>query len=637
MLQKLRDKTTGWIAIVILVMLVVPFAFFGVENYFTAQVSSYVAKVNGEEIDQNAFRIRFDQLRQQQRQMMGEQFDAREFESAENKRRVLDRLIDEALMRQSAKRLGVVIPASRMQKEILAIPAFQVDGKFDQNQYRSTLAQQGYTPVSFDKQLHSDLEMSVVPSEVSSSAFVTDDYVARYFALRDQTRTFDYLTLPAPAPESLGAVSDADITAYYEAHKDVYVSDETVQVEYVELDAKTLEVPVTVDESTLQQRYEEQKSRFVEPEQRLASHILLTVALDADADKQKEVQAKAQALATQARAEGADFAALAKANSEDPGSRNTGGDLGWIEKGITDPAFESALYAMQPGTVSDPVKGADGWHVIQLRDVRAEAGKPFADVRAELEREYLDGERERMFSDLSAKLDEAIYRTPATLETAAKELSLTVKQSGVFSRNGGEGIAANPAVVAAAFADTVRTGGNVSEVVSIGEGKSVALRVIQHNPSATLPIEAVRDRVRDALIAERAVAKAKTDADALLARAQADGALDAIASERGIEIQKAEAAGRAGALVDPAVAVEAFRLPHPTGDKPSIGMATLAGNSYALIALRAVMDGDPEKTPAETRTMLRDQISQAIGRVESDAYLKAQRQAAEIEVVETRL
>lgn len=637
MLQKLREKTTGWVAIAILAVLIVPFAFFGVENYFTQQASSYVAKVNDTEIDQNEFNTRFEEFRRQMRQMMGEQFDGRQFESAENKRQVLDRMIDEELLRQAGEDLGVVVSPAVLQKEIAAIPAFQSNGRFDPAQYRTMLAAQGMTPRAFEDRVRRDLAMQALPSQLNSSAIVTDDYVARYLALRDQTRSFDYVVLPAPSEDAIGEITEAQIAEYFDAHKDRYVSEERVALEYIEIDASKLEVPVAADEATLRQRYEEQKARYMEAEQRMASHILVAVDANADADAQKAAQAKAQDVATRARAAGADFAALAKETSDDPGSRNTGGELGWIEKGITDPAFEAALYAMEPGTISDPVKGADGWHVIRLQEIKAETGKPFEEVRADLEREYLEGERERMVTDLSGRLVDVIYRDPTTLAMASEELDLPIQRTESFTRNAGSGIATQPAVLEAAFSEAQLVEGTVSDPIDLGAGRSVVIRSVDHVPAAPQKLEDVRDQVTASIRSERLAEQAKKDGDAMLARLRGGEALAAIATERSVELQKADKVGRLGATVDPSISQQAFQLPHPAGETPSVGLATLPAGGTALIAVTAVADGDPAATDAEMKSSLRDQLAQAVGGAEAMEYVKALRKSATIEVVEGRL
>jgi peptidyl-prolyl cis-trans isomerase D len=637
MLQKLRDKTTGWVAVAIVGMLIVPFAFFGVENYFTQQVANYVARVNDVEIGPDQFRARFEEFRRQMRQVMGDRFDGREFESAENKRQVLDRLIDEELLRQAGERLGVVVPASALQKEIADIPAFQANGRFDPAQYRAVLASQGMSPRGFEDRVRRDMMMQALPSQLVSSGFVTDDYVSRYLALRDQTRTFAYLVLPPPSADAVGEITDEQVQAYFSEHADRYVSEERIALEYLEIDASKLDVPVSADESTLRQRYEEQKSRYVEAEQRLASHILIKADANADADAQKAAQLKAQEIVELARAEDADFAALAKEYSEDPGSKNSGGELGWIEPGITDPGFESALFAMQPGTISDPVKGADGWHVIQLREVKDETGKPFEEVQSELEREYLEGERERIFSDLAGRLVDVIYRDPTTLATAAEELDLPIQRTESFTRSGGTGIAAVPEVMQVAFSEALLVDGTVSDPIDLGEGRTIAVRVIDHVAATPLAFDVVEQQVRAELLAERIAQQGEQNAQADLARLQQGETLASLADSRSLEVRTAEQVGRMGASVDPMIAQKAFSLPHPEADKPSVGMVEMAAGGHALIALSAVVDGDPASTEAASVAALREQLSQAVGSAEAAAFVKALRLEAKIDVVEGRL
>lgn len=637
MLQSLRDKTSTWIAPVILILLIIPFAFFGVENYFQQNVATHVAKVGEKEIGQDEFRARFEEFRGQMRQAMGENFDAREFESAENKRRVLDRLIDEELLRQAAERLGITVSAAQMQKEIARIPAFQTDGRFDPQLYRAVLASQNMTPRGFEERLRSDMLLQALPQQLVSTGFVTGDYVERYLALRDQARSFSWVELPAPAAEAIGEITDAEIQAWYDQHPEQYVNPETVTLEYVEIDASKVEVPVTVDEQTLRDRYEEQKARYVEAEQRQASHILVKVAPDADADAVKAAQAKAADLAAQARAEGADFAALARQHSEDPGSRNTGGDLGWVEKGIFEPAFETALFAMQPNTVSDPVKTAEGWHVIRLAEIKPETGKPFEAVRAELEKEYLDGERERIVSDLTGKLVDVIYRDPSTLATASEELKLPIRKTDAFTRAGGTGIASSPKVVDAAFSEAVLVDGQASDPIEIAPGHEVVIKVAEHVPAAPRKLEDVREAVRAAIVADRLGKAARQQAEAALAELKGGKTLDAYAAEKQLEVKTADGVARNGVTADAAVLAQAFKMPHPAADQPTLGLAEMGADRFALVALTAVKDGDPAATEAEARTAMLEQLSQGLGGAEANAFVQALRKDTPVEVIEERM
>jgi len=638
MFQFLRNERSRWISQLILSLMAVPFLFVGVNSYFDAKVPTWVAKVGDVEISQADFRARFEDYRQQMRRQLGERYDGRELEQLAVKRRVLERMIDEELMRQAGSRLGVVVSAQQLQKEISSIPAFQSEGRFDPAQYRMLLSMQRMTPKSFEEQVRRDLQVRALPLAITDSALATTLDVDRYLQLRDQRRDLRFVELPAPAAGAVEPPSDEQLKAYYETHADRYRTEETVTLEYVEIDASKLDVPATADEETLRQRYEEQKNRFVSAEQRLASHILVKVAEDAPADVQQQAQAKAQKLAEEARAPGADFAALARDNSEDPGSRASGGDLGWLEAGVTDPAFDSALFALGAGEISAPVKSSEGWHVIQLREIRPGTAKPFEEVRAQLEKEYLDGERERVHSELAGRLVDIVYRDPTTLNAAAQELNLEIKRIGPFGRTGGaDPLSSHPELLRAAFSPQVLEQGNASDPIDVGEGRTVVIKLAEHVRPKQIPLEEIREQVAQEWTREQRQALAKAQAQSLFDRLRAGEPLDQLAKEAGGEVKEEKGVGRAGMTVDPRLSEEAFALPHPQGDKPSSAMVELGGERYALLQVLAVQDGDPSGMEAEARSALRGQLAQVIGVAESDAFLSALRDSTQIAIAEERL
>lgn len=636
MLQTLREKTTGWVAVLILIVLAVPFAFFGVENYFQQQVPTYVAKVDTVEISQDQFRQRFEEYRNRMRQMLGERYDAREFDTPIVKRQVLESLIDEEVLRQAAEKHGLVVSPATLQKEIAAIDVFHVDGRFSPEQYRQVLSGANMNPRTFESRMARDLVTRALPMGVNASGIVTDAYVDAYLALRDQTRTFDYVVVPAPSEDAVGDIGEDAIVAYYEANPSLYQSQETVSVEYVELDASMLQVAETVDEATLRERYEESKARYVDPEQRLASHILIQTPANADAQAVQAAQSRAADIVAKARMDGADFAELAREYSEDPGSKGTGGDLGWIEKGVTDAAFEDALFSMAQG-VSDPVKGSDGWHVILLREIKEESGKSFEDARVELEKEYLESERERAYSDAAGRLIDAIYRDPSTLDNAASELGLTVQRAGPFPRSGGPGVFSNPDVQRTLFSDSVLVEGLVSDLIEISPGHGIALRVSEHVPATTRPLDEVRAQVTASVRAERQAELGKAALEKALAAIDSLDSLKAYAQENELEVRNAENVGRAGATVDPAIARAAFALPHPAEGGASIGSAHLVGGSNAVIALTAFQAADLSKIDASQRDMLRTQLAQGVASIEAAELVKALRRETKIDVAESRM
>lgn len=637
MLQKLRDKTSGWIAVLIVLMLAIPFAFFGIENYISPNVSAFVAKVGEHEVTPDDFRNRFEEYRRQMRQMMGDNFDGAYFEQPEVKRQMLDRLIEEQLLLQASERLGMIVAPAQLQKEIMGISAFQSDGRFDPSLYRMMLQGQAMTPLMFEQRVRRDLEVRALPAQISSSAFVTDAYVFEFLRLRDQRRDIDFLALEPPARDSVEMPSDADIEVFYQANTDRYLSLEQVAISYLEIDAADIEVPTVADESSLQQRYEEQSFRFLEPEQRLLSHILVAVDAGSDADAQRAAREKIEGIAARLSEEGAEFDAIARESSEDVGSNSAGGDLGWIERGVTDQAFEDAAFALQPGQISEPVLSENGWHLISLREVRDEVAKPFAEVRGELEAEYLESERERRFSEQAGQLVDLIYRDPTTLQLAARELGLEVQTAGPFSRIGAQGIAANPDVQTQAFSSVLINEGTVSDPIELGSNHVVVIQVAEHLPARAIPLAEVRDRVVEDLISSRLGELAKARADSLLERLNGGETLADLAASLELEVTEAKDSARFGGAVEAGVVQRAFELPHPTEGMPSTGLADLGSDRFALLAVSAVRDGDPAKVSTTERDGLRTQLAQGLSTIELRGFVDSLRQQTEIRVAEERM
>ncbi len=659
MLQKLRDKTTGWIATVILGLLIITFAFFGMESYLSQRTETWVAKVETppawwqaapswwpvsmlwkrEEIAVAAFRERYEQARQEQRQQQGENFDVRAFESVENKREILDGLIDERVLRLASARAGIAVSDSLVRDTIQGIEAFQVGGKFNPERYQLALASQipVRTPRQFEQLVRESLVQSLLPSRIGESAFVAPLELERILKLLGEKRDVAFVQLPKPAPDT-AAVSGAEIAKWYRDHAQQYRAPETVAIEYVEINAANLPLAAAADESALRRRYEQEKTRYSQAEQRLASHILVAVTPDADAAAQKAAEQKATQLAAQAKAPGADFAALAIANSDDAGSKAGGGDLGWVEKnGSMAKPFEDALFAMQAGEVRGPIKTDFGWHVLQVREVKTGQQVPFEQVREQLAREQAETDRERAFNDLTGKLVDLVYKNPTALTPAASELKVPVQTLGPFARGAGTGIAANPALQRAAFSETLVQDGTVSDPIEIGPNHAVLIRVTQHNPARAQPLAQVRNQVIAAIRIDRAEKALAATADAMLGRLRAGQTLSAVAASRQLVPSEMANLPR-GAPVPHAAASEAyFTVPAPEPGKVSPGKATLPDGSVVVFAVSKVTPGNVAEVTPQERTMLQQQLAQASGSDDARAYVAALRRQMQVKVAEERL
>jgi peptidyl-prolyl cis-trans isomerase D len=635
MLQTLHDKFSGIAAKILLGIVVIVFGgFFGIQQYLNPQSETFVAKVDGKEISQDQFREAYNRYRAQIQQAYGAQFDATAFDTPERKRQVLDQLINEQLLENANAKLGIMVPVAQIRDAIQSYPVFQTDGKFDQDLYRMRLQAAGRTAQSFQDDVIKDLASRQLPADLAQSSVVTNAEIEAYLKLRDQTRDFSYIKLEKPSADAI-KVADADIEKYYKDHGSEFMTPEKVSLDYVELDAAKMKSDVVPDEATLKQRYEDQKAKFTAPEQRQASHILVKVEKNANADAQKAALEKAKAIETEIKS-GKDFAALAKEKSDDLGSKSQGGDLGWLEKGLTDPAFETALWAMKKGDISDPVLSPEGYHVIQLRDVREGKVKSFDEVKGELTKQYIETENEHRYSDLAGKLVDALGNDPS-LVSAAKAFNLPVQKTALFTRAGGEGIAANQTVVKAAFSPNVLAEGNTSDSITLAPNHVVFVHLDQHENPVQKPIDQVREEIRGRLVTDQLSKQAKEQADTLYARLQKGEALDQLAAVAKVKIEQEKDIGRNAANLDGKLVSEVFKLARPAADKPTPAEVALASDTYALVALTAVKDADPSKLDAKSKEAARNQLAQSYSNDAVRGFLDGLRKSADVKIAEDRL
>lgn len=646
MLQNLRDKVSGWVASVVMGLLIVPFAFFGVENYLSGGGENTVARVQAppawwahapkfwpvsllwqhEDVSSDEFRAAFERLRQQQVQQLGDNFDARQFDTADNKRQVLDQLVNNKVLLLAANQAGIAIGDEAVRKAIAAEPAFQTDGKFDGSRYAALLAAQvpPLTPQAFEQKQRERLLASLLPLGIGDSDFVTPKEVDAAIKLLGETRDVTLAALPAPGADA-APVSDEEIKKWYAAHAAEYRVPETVSVEFVDLDAAALPAPAPADEATLRKRYEDEKGKFASSEQRLISDIQL-----ADKDKAADIVKQARG--------GADFATLAKANSLDSGSKANGGDLGWIaHDGSYPKAFEDAAFALQKGGVSEPVQIDNAWHVIEVRDVKGGSGKAFEEVRDQLVQEDAQSARERAFNDVANKLTDETLKNPSALAPAAAAAGVQVQKAGPFDRLHAPGVLANPGVLRAAFSDALVQDGTVSDPLQIAPNHSVVLRVIDHAAEQAQPLAQAHDAVVAAIHADRTQKAAAKAADDVLARVQKGEKLADVAASLGAKSNDIPGLPR-GAPVPTAQGNQSiFAAPAPVAGKPSVGKVEVPNGGYVLFAVNAVHAGDAAKFDPQQRAMLQKQLQQNNADVAAQAFIDAQRKRYDVVVHEDKL
>ncbi len=630
MLNFIRERAQGWIAWVIVGLLIIPFALWGINEYFGNGGKLVAATVNGVEIDQQTFQRAFYDRRSQMQEMLGKQYDARIFDP-QLRKRVIDELIEQELLLQNAKEMGYRISDQGIVATLQSIEAFQENGVYSPELARQVLQSQGMSPAAFEQRVRRALLASQLPSGISASEFVSGVELNQLIRLQDQKREAHFLRLPLKRFEDPADASEDAVARYYEDHRDRFMTPEAVKVEYVELKADALGLDETPSDEVLREYYQSHSSQYVVPEERHVRHILIGLPEGAGEAEVAAARKKAEEL-RQRIEQGESFEALAKAYSQDPGSAEQGGDLGFIGRGMMEPDFEQAAFSLEPGQVSEPVLTSYGFHIIRVDEVRPQQAKPFEAVRDAVLQAYRQEVAERRYYELADKLTNLAYESPDSLEDVAKALDLPLQESPFFSRESGKGIFADPRVVAAAFSDEVLRQGFNSEPIELGENHVVVLRLKAHREAAPRPLEEVADEIRQIILQEKARERARVEAEKWLERLRAGEDRAALAKELGVDWKPTGSIGRRAPGLDPAIANALFRLPRPAEGSASYGMAELQAGDIALIALERVTDGDPDSYDEAKRENLRRQLEELRGNEMSRALVESLKAKAKIHV-----
>ncbi|MFJ7108599.1 SurA N-terminal domain-containing protein [Pseudomonas sp. NPDC098740] len=620
MLQNIRDNSQGWIAKTIIGIIVVLMAFTGIEAIFQATTNSQdAAKVNGEEISQNELSQAVDMQRRQLMQQLGKDFDASLLDEKMLRESALKGLIDRKLLLQGAEDSKFAFSEAALDQVILQTPEFQVDGKFSAERFDQVIRQLGYSRMQFRQMLAQEMLIGQLRAGMAGSGFVTDAQVLAFARLEKQTR--DFASLNVKADPAAVKLTDDEVKAYYDEHAKEFMTPDQVVIDYLELKKASFFDQVSVKDEDLQAAYQKETANL--SEQRRAAHILIEVN-----DKVTEAQAKAKIEEIQARlAKGEKFEALAKEFSQDPGSANNGGDLGYAGPGVYDPAFETALYALAKDQVSAPVRTDFGFHLIKLLGVEAPEVPTLASLKDKLTRELKTQQVEQRFVEATKQLEDSSFEA-SDLAQPAQDLKLTVHTSKPFGREGGEGVAANRAVITAAFSPEVLDEGANSTAIELDPETVIVLRAKEHLKPAQLPLESVAASIRVQLAKEHASAAAKTKAEELIVSLR-DGKtpLDKAIDGQSWKVTQAATRGQEG--VDPTVLQALFRMPKPAAkDKPTFSSVTLADGSLVIVRLNGV--NEAAAPTEEEKAQYRRFLASRIGQQDFAAYRKLLESQAEI-------
>jgi peptidyl-prolyl cis-trans isomerase D len=626
MLQKIREKITGWVAWTIVITIGIVFAVWGIDLSFTPRPMA--AKVNGAEVAVEPVRRAYqDQVSRFQQAFRG---DVPPEIADEIRRGVIEQFVRRELLQQRVVDGSYRVSDAEVAAQLQSYEAFQVGGQFSIEAYRAALASAGYTPAMFEAEQRRLLEVQQLQDSIVLSSFVTPQELERRVALERELREVEWVSLPLDRFLEGVEVSEADVEARYQESPQRWMTPERIDLAYVMVRLDRLAEQIEVSEDDLRAYYESEVSReperFLGLERRKAAHILLTG---------DDAEARINALRARIEA-GADFAELAEEASEDPGSARRGGDLGWVERGMMVPAFEEALFAMEPGTVSEPVRSEFGWHLIQLAEVEQSGGATFEEVRDDLLAEYRSRQAEDRYYDDAESLATLAFENPDSLEPAAAALGYEIETIADVTRQGGPGIAADPRVIEAAWSEAVFERRENSGLIELEGGEVVAVRVRDFHPPEQRPLQEVAEQIRAELQRERAaarVAELATEAETRLA-----------AGEPVAEVAEAVSGDHVSGLtvvrdnvtVPPPVAQAAFGAPAPTAGEPVVARAEGPSGEFVVRVLSVAPGGVDLLRPEEQRE-LRDRSRGARASQELQAYLEDMRSRAKVTVFESAL
>jgi len=624
MLQAIRDHAQGWIAWVIVGLIILTFALFGIDQYARGDKVVVVAEVNGEDITANQFLTLYNRQKQRLQKQFGDMYD-QVVKDDELRNQVLDALIESEEIRQWAQNNGMVISDQQLASAIHEASVFQEKGKFSQKIYEEVLLRNGLNVARFENEQRQFLSENQYRNLTQTSAFSTDSEVKQLASLQGQERKVNYLRVDQRPFFKTVSISDEAIAESYNKDMAQYVEPEKVSIDYIELSQEKLAEKVPVTDEIIEGFYAENKSQFTLPEKRQAKHILILTPADvADADeKAKKTIAEVQ----DKLAAGESFEKLAKAYSQDPGSANTGGDLGTFEQGMMVPEFDEAVFSMKEGEISKPVKTEFGYHLIKLVKIIPKQAQPLKAVKDEVTKQYQMQEAERQYFDLLEKLNTIVYEQSDSLEPAATATGVKVQTSDFFSREGGSGdILSNDKVVNTAFSEDVLKSRLNSSSIELGSNHALVLRVNTHKPERQKALSEVSASIKEELTRKAAIAESAKLGDALLKKIMSGESAESQMQD-GVEWNTVGWIARNAQNLLPQMVSEAFKTPKPVEGKPSWTKFALGTGDTILLE---VTDVKTKPLTEEQKAPLKKAFAELFSNSELSARLATLKATSEV-------
>ncbi len=611
---------------IFLALLILPFAFFGVESYVrNVGTGDDVAKIGDIKITQQQFQQTLhDQQERLRAQAGGQSLDPKMLDNPEARKAILDDLVDQRLLMLEASKKKMFVSDDVIRRTIGSIDAFKIDGKFSAERYEAALRGQGMTPAGFEAQLRQDLTLQQLAGAIGQSGLMPRTVSDRVLAMQTEKREIMEYRLGLDSYLDKVKLADGAAKKFYDENAKQFELPEQAKAEYVVLSMETIGAQLAVTEAEVKAWYDGHKDKFLQPEERRASHILIA-SEKLGKDKAK---AKAEEVFKEVQKNPAGFADLAKKNSDDPGSAEKGGDLGYFGRGMMVKPFEEATLKLKEGEISGIVESDFGFHIIKLTGIHAAKEKPLAEVKGEIEAELKKAASSRKFAEAAEAFSNTVYEQSDSLKPVADKFKLTIKQSDWLGRQAkpANGPLGNEKLLAALFSeDSIKSKRN-TESVEIAANTLVAARIVEYKPAALQPFDGVKANIESLLKRQEAQALAKSDGESKLAAAKK--------GEDKFNWGAAKSVTRMDARLIPPVAVPAvFKI--DTAKLPAYTGVELPGTGYALYKLSKVDAGD-KLDDARKKAML-TQLGNMSAQEEMQLYLASLRSRYKVEINQAAL
>lgn len=582
MLQSIRDNSKGIVAKVIVGLIVVTFALFGVESLVSLTAGSNApASVNGQEITEQELYQATQIQRRQLLSQMGENANPALLDENVISGMVLESLIEQKALLLSAEDKGLYVSDRMVDQIILETPDFQSDGKFNSDQFQAVLRNAGLTPLMYRDLLRKERVLAQESSGYQLSSFVVPAQLKQVVDLETQTRSGSFFVMPLDLVAASAEVTDEEISARYESVRSSLTTPEQVTIEYIVLDKQVLRDAITVTEDELRSEYQQRQAAFSPEDQRQVAHILIEISPDQDdaaaLAKAEEIKAKLN--------DGAAFEALAKTDSDDIGSAQAGGNLGTVSTGMLSKPFDDAMLALKPGEVSGPVRTEFGYHLIKVISESKSAMPSFDESRRSLEDNIVTRKVEAEYVEGLEQLADTTFSAGDLIEPS-EVMGLPIEVSARFDRSGGsDAFTSNAQVIEAAFAGEQLNEGLNSTPIEIDQDRTLVLRIKDHFEPREQSFDEVTDQLRDEIAYENASASLEERANSKIADLNKGTTLTLVAGDANLETL--DSVGRAEGGAPELVVSTLFSMPHPES-RPTVTKVVLNDGSIAVVQLTVV-------------------------------------------------